>query len=262
MTKTKQFTTPEKQLERAIESGLVAVAPTMRDFFDQSFGGASGKTNVILHRRKLRGDFNALAAHLAGNKKVTIDRSLRREDVVKAEKELKGKAKKAAQEILADIDMLAREGYHSTKLRLIGDEGYRMDHGYDLKKGSGVSLFHFDGGQPLKGRVLTAYAGATTQGIAPEDCIRFVDIPKFQQDLIGRFGQDHVDPKELAALMKRSIADIRLPKPGAIPYAFSVGDIFRHAVRDNKAGVTPHLHRAPPMTTGAKPRLLLVADAW
>lgn len=121
-------------------------------------------------------------------------------------------------------------------------------------------MFHFDGGNVEIGRVLIPYTAPTTEGIAPEDCIRFVDIPKFQQDLIGRYGQDKVDPAELAALYKQGIAEIRLPLPGAVPYSFSAGDVFRHAVQENMAGVTPHLHRAPPMPKGAKPRLLLVAD--
>lgn len=183
-------------------------------------GAFNKSASVFLHRRSLRGDFNAVATKFsvmeAGNKYSGGGFfSLTEADVRDWSRNFTGEESRAASVILADMARLRRAGI-SPLLRIVAvpDEA---DHG-----------FHTDPTGNAYGRILCCYNGPVTQGLAAEDA-----------DAVG--GE-------------------YLPKDGARVFSFAPGDIWRHAPRGFESSFAPFIHAAPAAPDGAAPRMLLVGD--
>lgn len=178
------------------------------------------KASVYLHRRSLRGDFNAVATKFslreAGEK---YSRGgffhMSEAEVRDWSRDFTGAEKIAADAVLSDMALLRRGGV-TPMLRIISapDEA---DHS-----------FHADPLHTPYGRILCCYNGPVTQGLAPEDA-----------EAAGG---------EYAA------------KAGARIFSFAPGDIWRHAPRGFESSFAPFIHASPSVPDGAPPRMLLVGD--
>lgn len=207
----------EQNLQQAIHEGFVKVVSDLASVLTEPFGE---RANVVLCRRHISGDFNALAkrysARFLEKASETISPSLLSSLKVTPDEKL------AARAILQDMAEIRRAGFDQ-ELRLIQPQGYR--------KSIMVHRPHVDYGA-LSGRVLACYSGVGTEGYVPDDCT--VNIRNILEQDQGV-----------------SI------KPGARPFRFSLGDIWRQAVVGSPA-VQPFVHYAP-VDQKAGPRLLLVA---
>jgi hypothetical protein len=89
-------------------------------------------------------------------------------------------------------------------------------------------VFHGDHGFAPSGRALSCYTAPVTE-ILRNDQAKFIGGDAFEM------------------------------LPGAKPFSFNVGDIWRQATMDTP-GVLPAIHRAVEIAPGAPPRLVLTAD--
>ncbi len=248
----------KNSLSAAIRKGAVTAVSNMRDLFTKPFGP---KANVIYKRRKLSGDFNAVAAHLQ-ERFPGRNLDLREEDFAVLASDLKGEARKAAKAILRDYKAMRESGCSNVHLRLIRDVGYNEDDGTS----EGVHLFHSDGGCKERGRVLTCYNVAATEGIAEGESMQLRHAEDFDlhaKELYRQQGEKFAWSQD--RFLDYAYAhryEIFLPLEDKQPFSFRLGDIWRQAVEYNKAKVEPFIHKAPRVEEGAPARLLMVGDYY
>lgn len=207
------------------KNSRVKVVASLSDMFNRAFGGAE-EVNCIVHPRKLSGDFNALARRLSAplklEKKPFVELST--DAFALHARSLRGAEKKAAKAILADMKRMDEQNLNPV-LRVIGEGDYREQSAFDR-----VHDFHADGVTKVGGyKVLCCYTSPVTEGLRLEDA-------EFQED--GYYKM----------------------KPGAKPFSFRPGSIWRHAVIGTGEGILPFIHRAPHVSEQRQPRLILMAD--
>ncbi len=206
----------------------ITVVKSLSGLFRASF---NAEKNCFLYPRRLKGDFNALAAALAGTVQEKCSRgretffAYELEDIA-ANLDNPG-AVSAIETVLEDlkaIDSAFPRMLNST-LRLVWEKGY------DSK--STIDQFHADGTYYPMGRICCSYTDPVTEFIRNEDAVP-------------------VRPRYYEA------------RDGARIYSFQPGDIWRMTGMDNSKrhkdeGLSYFIHRAPPVKPGDSLRLLLVA---
>lgn len=121
-----------------------------------------------------------------------------------------------------------------------------------------VYSFHVDSAPLEADTYLCTYVGATSEGLANEAAIRRVDEPATRAELLKLYGGS--DDASFAAVLQDNSFDLHYaPLPGAEPYAFGLGNMWRIAIAYPNAPVLPCIHRAPAMPPGAPARLLLIS---
>jgi hypothetical protein len=85
-----------------------------------------------------------------------------------------------------------------------------------------------------------------------------VDAPETRAELLKRFGG--LDSDDFRDYLKENCYDLHyVPIPGARPFSFGIGNLWRIAVDYPGSPVPPCIHRAPPTLPGEPPRLLLIS---
>lgn len=132
-----------------------------------------------------------------------------------------------------------------------GEGGVRTD----------VYSWHADSATTEAETWLCTYFGACSEGLANEEARRMVDFPERRAALLREFGgEDAVDGDEFREYLIENCYDLHyLALPGAAPYAFGVGNMWRIAVEYPGCPVSPCVHRAPETGPGEAPRLLLIS---
>ena len=121
-----------------------------------------------------------------------------------------------------------------------------------------VYSFHADSAPVPADTWLCTYAGAPSEGLRNEDAQRKVDVPEIRAELLKRFGGP--DGDEFRAFLKEHCYDLHYAAaPGAQPFSFGVGNLWRIAVEYPDSPVPPCIHRAPETLPGQPPRLLLIS---
>ena len=82
--------------------------------------------------------------------------------------------------------------------------------------------------------------------------------PETRAELLRLFGgKDDADFREY---LKENYYDLHwAPLPGAVPFSFGIGNLWRIAVDWPGSPVPPCIHRAPGTLPGEAPRLLLIS---
>lgn len=204
--------------------------------------------NAVCWPRTLQGDFAEVTQRLRvpeGITRLTAAR-LRRLPLSTA-------GRQAVEFMLADEVRLRAVGLTS-ELNCIG--AYPRDED-DALAPTHVYSFHADSAPVAAETVLCTYAGAPSEGLRHDEARRRSDDPTIRAELLRRFGG--VDDAAFAEYLAENCQDLHyLPRPGARPFSFGTGHLWRIAVDYPGSLVPPCLHRAPEHGMGQPPRLLLI----
>jgi hypothetical protein len=243
----------------------------------------TGGVNALCLERNLAGDFGGIATALLGASRGqrTDDREQPDDGAIMAvgeerlkRLELSTKGKEAVAVLLEDMRLL-RELGRDPVLNLIS--GYPRDEeaavvatdvfswhadrillGADASASPDLSAIASATAEALaKGDTwLCTYYGSPSEGLRNEDAIRKVDVPEIRAALLKEFGGK--DDREFTEWLGENCYDLHYaPKPGAVPYSFGIGNLWRIAVDWPGSPVPPCVHRAP-ATVVNEPRLLLI----
>lgn len=202
--------------------------------------------NALCWERTLVGDFREVIEQLAAGEGITtLDESTLRSLKVSA-------AGAAAIDILLEDQRLLREHDLDPVLNCI--------HGYPRDENSGpvptdVFSFHADSAPTEADTWLCTYHGPSSEGLRNEQAQRRVEIPATRAELLALFGGK--DDADFAEYLAENCYDLHYAAaPGAQPFPFGFGNLWRIAVDWPGSAVLPCIHRAP--QTDA-PRLLLIS---
>ena len=121
-----------------------------------------------------------------------------------------------------------------------------------------VFSWHADSAPVEADTWLCTYHGGPSEGLPNEEAQRRVDIPEVRTQLLELLQMKEDDPEFRDALREHCFDLHYAPLPGARPYSFGVGNLWRIAVDWPGSPVLPCIHRAPEVLPGQPPRLLLI----
>ena len=121
-----------------------------------------------------------------------------------------------------------------------------------------VFSFHADSAPVEADTWLCTYYGATSEGLSNEQALKKVNIPEIRQALLEIFGGE--DNEDFLNYLNENFYDLHYAAtPGANPYSFGLGNLWRIATEYPGCPVPPCIHRAPLPSPGSTPRLLLIS---
>jgi len=206
--------------------------------------------NAICWQRTLAGDFSEVVGHFGPGENgiATLD-----EASLKA-LSLSAAGMAAVTTMLEDQQRLASLGL-APVLNCI--QSYpRDEEGGPVP--TDVYSFHADSATVETDTYLCTYIGAPSEGLSNEEARRRVDVPETRAELLKLFGGK--DDGEFLEFLKENCYDLHYaPMPGARPFSFGVGNMWRIAVDYPGSPVPPCVHRAPENLPGQPPRLLLIS---
>ena len=205
--------------------------------------------NALCWKRELGGDFAEVVEHLRVREGInTLDDTLLRSLPVSP-------AGRAAIEALIEDQRLLRDAGLAPLLDCI--------HAYPRDEEAGpvptdVYSFHADSAPVAADTYLCTYHGPSSQAIRNEDACRRVDLPETRAALLEIFGGE--DNDEFLEYLNENCFDLHYaPAPGAVPFSFGFGNLWRIAIEYPGCPVPPCVHRAPETAPGGPPRLLLIS---
>lgn len=204
--------------------------------------------NAVCWQRTLDGDFDEVVRHLAARKgRTEVD-----EDELRA-LPLSAAGRIAATTLIADLAMLREHG-HEPLLDCIGE--YPRDHDSPLP--TDVYSFHVDSATAPTETILCSYTAPASEGLRNDEAVQLVLDPLARRTLLEHYsGQDDA---AFAAWLREHHFDLHYrAKPGARPFSFGTGNLWRIAVQHEGAATAPCIHRAPTTAENATPRLLLIS---
>lgn len=208
----------------------------------------TGSVNALCWERTQRGDFAAVAAALVRGDEMIVKLD---------EARLRGLAldeagRVAAGVMLEDFSRLRERGLEP-ELNAIWD--YPRDEGMVP---TDVFSWHVDSATVPAATWLCTYFGAASEGLPNAEAVRRVDVPGTRAALRREFGGG--EGAEFEAWLSENCYDLHYAAlPGARPWAFGIGHLWRIAAQYEGAPVLPCIHRAPTTVPGAGPRLLLIS---
>lgn len=204
--------------------------------------------NALCWRRELAGDFAEVARALADLSGVTPLDEQRL-----GELSLSGLGKRAVEVMLRDVRAL-QERELAPELNYVTE--YPRDAA-DSVIATDVYSFHVDRAPFEVDTWLCTYHGAPSEGLSNEDAIARVDVDVTRAALLREFGG--VEGREFGEFLRENSYDLHyLARPGARPWSFGVGNLWRVTTGWPGAPVPPCIHRAPVEAHGPG-RLLLIS---
>ncbi len=156
--------------------------------------------------------------------------------------------------VLADLQLLRGHGLSPT---LDCIRAYPRD---DDPAGvpTDVYSFHADSAPVAAETYLCTYSGAPSEGLRNEEAIRRIEVPGTRAQLLELWGGE--DDADFREFLREHCYDLHYaPLPGAQPYSFGVGHLWRIALAHPDCPVPPCIHRAPDNLPGQPARLLLIS---
>jgi hypothetical protein len=205
--------------------------------------------NALCWQRTLAGDFGEVVEHLAvGAGITTLDDERLNNLTVSA-------AGRAAIATLLEDQRLLRECDLDPVLNCIN--GYPRDEAGGPVR-TDVCSFHTDSATVSTDTWLCTYHGPPSEGLRNDEACRRVDIPETRAELLRLFGGK--DDADFHEHLKENYYDLHwAPLPGAAPFSFGLGNLWRIAVDWPGSPVPPCIHRAPETLPDESPRLLLIS---
>lgn len=121
-----------------------------------------------------------------------------------------------------------------------------------------VFSFHADSAPVEADTWLCTYHGAASEGLRHDEAQRRIHLPATRAELLRQFGGE--DGAEFREFLRENCYDLHYAAvPGARPFSFGVGNLWRIAVDFPGSPVPPCIHRAPETSPGQPPRLLLIS---
>lgn len=217
------------------------------DSFEALLQPFSGRVNARCLSRTLEGDFDALAATFASRAEAEGGVLVLDGELLRATRGLDARAVSAVLEDCRRLEALGRNPQLNVLTRYPRDVR-------GLPVSVDVHSFHVDRAPVEADTFLCTYAGAPSEALRPGDAERLVDDPLIRRELRAHFGRD----EGFDAWLAEECFDLHFrAKPGATPFSFGVGHLWRLAVAWPGAPVAPCVHRAP--VPDGRPRLLLIS---
>jgi hypothetical protein len=208
----------------------------------------AGDVNALCWPRVLAGDFAEVAGLLPRGGGIT---SL--DDDAFSHLPLSAAGKTAVSAMLDDLRRL-RSLELSPELDFI-DGGRRAAP--DAIIPTDVFSWHVDSATEETDTWLCTYHGPCSEGLLNEHAMRRVDLPETRAALLREYGGP--DDEGFGEFLSDHCYDLHyLPAPGARPYAFGTGHLWRIAAQWPGSPVLPCIHRAP-ATAAGETRLLLLS---
>ena len=208
-----------------------------------------GDINALCWPRRLPGDFQEIIDQLNPEEGMT---TIEDDDLRALALSAAGMA--ARDVLLADQDLLRRHG-----LAPILDciTCYPRDTATGPVP-TDVYSFHADSAPIQADTYLCTYIGATSEGLPNEMAVRRVDVATTRIELLKIHGGP--DDASFVRYLSDNCFDLHyVPTPGAEPYSFGLGNLWRIAIAYPGSPVPPCIHKAPLTLPGAPPRLLLIS---
>jgi len=205
--------------------------------------------NALCWPRTLAGDYREVADALAGGGDIsTLD-----ETTLNA-LSLSPAGRQAVHQILDDLQRLREQGREPVLNRI---EAYPRDEDPGPVV-TDVMSFHADSAPVEADTWLCTYHGACSEGLRNDEAIRRVEIPATRAALLREFGGE--DDDSFLEFLNDHCYDLHYAAlPGATPFSFGRGNLWRIAVEHPGSPVPPCVHRAPDTRPGDPPRLLLIS---
>lgn len=121
-----------------------------------------------------------------------------------------------------------------------------------------VHSFHVDTATVAADTYLCTYVGASSEGLQNGGARRRVDVPETRAELLRLYGGQ--DDAGFLEYLAENFYDLHyVPLPGARPFSFGLGNLWRIAIEYPGCPVPPCVHRAPLTLPGMAARLLLIS---
>jgi len=206
--------------------------------------------NALCWERTLAGDFAEVAQALgSGEGIVAIDEEqLRALPVSPA-------GRVAIEVMLADLRPLRQHGL-APELNII--HAYPRDEEAEADGiPTDVFSYHVDRAPVPTDTWLCTYFGPCSEGLRNEDALRRVEVPETRAALRRLFGGE--EGADFEAFLHDHCFDLHyVPRAGAQPYPFGIGNLWRIACQTPDNPVPPCIHRAPETTPG-QVRLMMIS---
>lgn len=207
----------------------------------------AGGVNAICWPRALSGDFEEIVARLGPLDEIT---GLDEDDLRSLTLSPAGCA---ARDILIEDLRLLREAGLEPNLDCI--PAYPRD---DDTVSIDVYSYHADSANTPADTWLCSYTQASSEGLRQEDAILCADVPETRALLLQRYGG--ADDAGFRAYLAENFYDLHyVARPGARPFSFGLGNLWRITTDYPGSPVPPCVHRAPATLPGQPPRLLLIS---
>lgn len=224
----------------------IRVVGSFEELFSARF---AGDVNALCWPRQLPGDFREIVDLLEAEAGMTTIE----EDDLRALR--LSPAGAAGREVLLADQALLRD--HGLAPILDCIQGYPRDDATGPVP-TDVYSFHVDRAPVEADTYLCSYVGRTSEGLANEQAMRRVDSAETRARLLQTYGG--ADDQGFAAYLSENCYDLHYaPLPGAEPYAFGIGNLWRIAIAYPGCPVLPCIHRAPITLPGDPARLLLIS---
>lgn len=216
----------------------------------------AGETNALCWERTLLGDFAEVLNLLLP----TVGEGITPlEDDQLLQLPLTAAGKAAVELMLGDLRQLRELGL-LPELNVVNGYVEREQEG---PVRTDVRSFHVDSATVEADTWLCTYHGACSEGLRQEHAVRRVDVPETRAALRDYFiqeGGDGDDEVAFTEFLADCCFDLHyVPTPGAQPFSFGVGNLWRVATQWPGAQVPPCVHRAPDPVPGGSARLLLIS---
>lgn len=204
--------------------------------------------NALCWPRALEGNFDEIAHKLAGREEITpVD------DEILQDLRLSAAGRVAANILLEDRKRLEDLGL-APQLDCIS--AYPRDE--DGPVPTDVYSFHADRAPIETYTYLCSYNQSSSEGLQNEQAVRRVDVKETRAELQKLFGGG--EGAGFDEFLAENCFDLHYAAlPGAKPFSFGIGNLWRIAVACPGSPVPPCIHRAPDPLRGAPPRLLLIS---
>lgn len=121
-----------------------------------------------------------------------------------------------------------------------------------------VYSFHADSATMEADTWLCSYNESSSEGLRNDEARRRIDIPETRAELLKLFGGE--ENEDFREHLEENCYNLHYaPVPGARPFSFGIGNLWRIAVDYPGSPVPPCIHRAPAALPGRPPRLLLIS---
>lgn len=205
--------------------------------------------NALCWERTLHGDFIEVLQHLKSASGITTIEVSQLLALAVSE------PGKAAIETLLDDQRLLRDHGLAPVLETIHE--YPHDDPAAVLS-TDVYSFHVDSATVQTDTYLCTYHGSPSEGLRNEQARPQAEIPEIRSRLLSIFGGE--DNPAFTEYLKENCYDLHYaPTPGARPFSFGKGNLWRIAVDYPGSPVPPCIHRAPQNLPGQPPRLLLIS---
>lgn len=208
----------------------------------------SGSVNALCWRRVLAGDFNEVVERLSVAEDIdTLD------EVTLRALALSEAGRTAVETLLAD-----KEGLRVLGLSPVLDCIHRYPRDNDSPVPTDVYSWHADSATVESDTYLCSYTEAASEGLPNDEARRCVDVPETRAELLRLFGGE--DGDGFKEFLSDNCYDLHyVALPGAQPFSFGLGNLWRIAIKYPGCPVPPCIHRAPTSSPGRPPRLLLIS---